>query len=223
MDSKKVTALDDWKCQFTDLDVNKNGTKIAYTITEDFIPFYMTEISGSADQGYTVKNTHRPWFPNIPGTPGDTTELTVKKTVSGAAEEDKAFDIYVRFTSGDDTYVELLNLKATDEAYSFDLVEYGTKIEIIENAPGYDMTCRVNGEEMTSFEVSKDGGDKIEVIVNNHKDVPKEPEKPQDKPEPTPEKKTAVKTGDETNILGYSLLMAIGVLGALVVTRKKHQ
>ena len=47
-----------WKGTFTGLDKFKAGNEIAYTITEDAVDGYTTTISGSADTGYTVTNTH---------------------------------------------------------------------------------------------------------------------------------------------------------------------
>ena len=54
-----------WKYTFTDLPVKKNGKKIVYTVTEDKVPGYDTEING-----YDIKNNHTP----------ATTSVLVKKT-----------------------------------------------------------------------------------------------------------------------------------------------
>ncbi|MCM1126739.1 MAG: Cna B-type domain-containing protein, partial [Lachnospiraceae bacterium] len=53
--SKTVTADDNWSWNFTELDKYANGTEINYTITEEEVDDYTTEVNG-----YDVKNTHAP-------------------------------------------------------------------------------------------------------------------------------------------------------------------
>ncbi len=60
--SKEVTAADGWEWNFTDLDEYKDGEEIVYTITEDAVEGYQTEISGS-----NVKNTHIPETTSVSG------------------------------------------------------------------------------------------------------------------------------------------------------------
>ena len=48
----------DWSYEFKNLDVYKNGNKIKYTISEDEVPEYYTEIDGNMEIGFTVTNTH---------------------------------------------------------------------------------------------------------------------------------------------------------------------
>ncbi len=55
VDTLKVTAADDWKWSFTDLDKYQDGKEILYTITEDAVAGYSTEING-----FDVTNTHKP-------------------------------------------------------------------------------------------------------------------------------------------------------------------
>lgn len=62
-DFKIVTAADGWKWSFIDLPASENGGEIIYTISEDPIPDYSTEITG-----YDVKNTYIPSKINIPVT-----------------------------------------------------------------------------------------------------------------------------------------------------------
>ncbi|MCF0115183.1 MAG: Cna B-type domain-containing protein, partial [Erysipelotrichaceae bacterium] len=61
----KVTAKSGWKWNFTNLPKYKEGKEIKYSITEDVVEWYETEING-----YNVKNTHVP----------ETTEISGKKT-----------------------------------------------------------------------------------------------------------------------------------------------
>ena len=66
---KAVTESDGWEVTFTELPVRKEGKKIVYTVTEDPIEEYTQSITGSADAGFTVTNTHKT---NTPPTPTPT-------------------------------------------------------------------------------------------------------------------------------------------------------
>ena len=60
VDSKTVTAENDWAWTFSDLPGYKNGKQITYTITEDAVTGYETKIDG-----YDVTNTYKPSGDNI--------------------------------------------------------------------------------------------------------------------------------------------------------------
>ena len=60
--SKTVTANDNWKWSFTDLDKYNSGTEIVYTISEDTVADYTTVVNG-----YDVTNTHTPEKISISG------------------------------------------------------------------------------------------------------------------------------------------------------------
>ena len=62
IDSKKITAQDGWKWNFTNLPEYKNGKKITYTITEDPVENYVTTVNG-----YNVTNTHTPELVDFSG------------------------------------------------------------------------------------------------------------------------------------------------------------
>ena len=58
-DTGKTLVLSDdnnWRGSFTDLDLNRDGERIGYSITEDEVEGYTTAIEGSADTGFTVTN-----------------------------------------------------------------------------------------------------------------------------------------------------------------------
>jgi hypothetical protein len=56
--SATLTADNDWSYDFTDLDqADSDGNKITYTLTEDAIAGYSSEVTGDADSGFTVTNT----------------------------------------------------------------------------------------------------------------------------------------------------------------------
>ena len=70
---KEITATDNWQASFTDLPVYKDGKKIVYTITEDPVAGYTSNIDG-----FTVTNRHIPPTtpPTTPPTPPSTTPPT---------------------------------------------------------------------------------------------------------------------------------------------------
>ena len=63
IDSKTVTAEDEWKWSFEDVDRYKDGEEIAYSISEKPVEGYETEVTG-----FNVKNTHVPETVTIEGT-----------------------------------------------------------------------------------------------------------------------------------------------------------
>ncbi len=72
-DSKTVTADEGWKWSFTNLDKYANGSEITYTIEEEAVADYSSEING-----YDVTNTH---------TPGETS-ITVQKVWNDNNDQD---------------------------------------------------------------------------------------------------------------------------------------
>ena len=57
---KTVTpdANGDWKAEFDNLPVNKDGNKIKYTVKEDQVQDYTVTYTGDVDNGYIITNTH---------------------------------------------------------------------------------------------------------------------------------------------------------------------
>ncbi len=55
-----LNAGNNWAGSFTGLDVYKAGQKITYTVQEVAVPGYETVISGNAENGITVTNSHTP-------------------------------------------------------------------------------------------------------------------------------------------------------------------
>ena len=70
--SKTVTASDNWKYSFTNLPEFENGKKISYTVTEDQVKDYSTTVKGYTSSvngkngNFIVTNTHTPSTPNVP-------------------------------------------------------------------------------------------------------------------------------------------------------------
>ena len=67
-----------WSGSFTDLDVNKAGKAIVYTVEEVAVVDYKSEVTGDATTGYTITNSY---------TPGKT-QVPVKKVWNDANNQD---------------------------------------------------------------------------------------------------------------------------------------
>jgi pilin isopeptide linkage protein len=72
-DTGKIVTLNadnKWQGSFDDLDVNKAGKAISYTVQEDKVDGYDASISGDVKDGFTITNTHKT----------ETVDITGKKT-----------------------------------------------------------------------------------------------------------------------------------------------
>lgn len=59
-----------WTGSFDNLDEYADGVKIVYTITEIKVDGYDTAISGNAETGFVISNSHTPATPDEPQNPG---------------------------------------------------------------------------------------------------------------------------------------------------------
>ncbi|MDY4040480.1 MAG: Cna B-type domain-containing protein [Collinsella sp.] len=55
-----LNAGNNWTGSFGNLVTHKDGTAVAYTVSEDAVPAYTTSITGSAGAGFTIANDHTP-------------------------------------------------------------------------------------------------------------------------------------------------------------------
>ena len=139
--SKTVTANDNWKWSFTDLDKYNSGTEIVYTISEDTVADYTTVVDG-----YNITNTHTPEKISISGS----------KTWDDADNQDgkRPESITVRLFA-DGTEVTSKTVTANDNwKWSFtDLDKYNSGTEIvytISEDTVADYTTVVNGYDVTN-------------------------------------------------------------------------
>ena len=120
IESKTVTANDGWKWSFTNLPVNENGEKITYTITENAVEEYTTEING-----YNVTNTHAP----------EKTSVTVTKSWQDSNDQDgrRANDVTISLRANDvDTGKTLVLNEGNSWSGTFsDLDKYENGQEIV--------------------------------------------------------------------------------------------
>ena len=145
--SKKVTKADDWKWKFENLDKYENGKEINYTITEEKVEGYTTEI-----KGYDVKNSY---------TPGKTS-LQVTKAWEDKNDQDgvRPNSVTIKLLAdGVETGKKLVLTKANNWTGSFtDLDEYkdGKKIvyTIKEEPVGNGYKSVITGNEKEGFVVT---------------------------------------------------------------------
>ena len=86
-----LTEADNWSGSFTNLDEYEAGVKIEYTIEEDEVDGYTSEITGDVQKGYVVTNTHTPKKPHLPGDEGD--EDNPKPSTNKHTSEDENLDV----------------------------------------------------------------------------------------------------------------------------------
>lgn len=200
--SKTVKKDDGWKWKFEGLDKYENGKEIKYTITEEAINGYSTEILG-----YDVKNTR---------TPGQTS-VQVTKTWKDQNNKDGMRPKKVRIrllANGVEILGKILELSEmngwTGTFTKLPINKNGKKIEytVKEEPVGNGYQSFVTGNAKEGF-----------VITNLKKSKPpvtppggggKDPENPQ--------------TGDEADIALYASLLAISgitLLLLIILKRKK--
>ena len=80
----KLNAGNGWKGSFDGLPAYKDGKRIAYTVAEDAVEGYSSEVAGDAKGGFTVTNT-KDEKPEAPASGGGTTDTTKGKTGSSGS------------------------------------------------------------------------------------------------------------------------------------------
>ncbi|MCK6139959.1 Cna B-type domain-containing protein, partial [Slackia exigua] len=82
--SLKLNAGNNWKGSFDGLPAFEDGKRIAYTVAEDAVEGYSSEVAGDAKAGFTVTNT-KDERPEAPAPDGGTTDTTKGKTGSSGS------------------------------------------------------------------------------------------------------------------------------------------
>ena len=185
--TKTVKEAEGWKWKFENLDKYENGKEIIYTISEEKVEGYTTEING-----YDVKNSY---------TPGKTS-IQVTKAWEDKNDQDgkRPNSVTIKLlANGKETGKTLTLTKTNNWTGSFaDLDEYknGKKIEytVKEETVGNGYTSVITGSVEKGY------------VVTNIRTPNIPPEKPN---------KESPKTGDAANLSLYTML--IGLSGALLV------
>ena len=74
----KLTEANGWAGSFTDLDADKGGTPIQYTVVEVTVPGYTSKVAGDAASGFTITNSYSP----------ETVDITATKNWDDANNQD---------------------------------------------------------------------------------------------------------------------------------------
>ena len=74
----ELNAANGWTGSFTDLDADKGGTPIQYTVVEVTVPGYTSKVTGDAASGFTITNSYSP----------ETVDITATKNWDDANNQD---------------------------------------------------------------------------------------------------------------------------------------
>ncbi len=138
VDSKTITADDNWAYSFTDLDKYADGIEIVYTIEEVAVDGYETTVDG-----YDITNSHTPETIDISGT----------KTWEDADDQDgkRPESITVRLYANG-TEVDSVTVTADGNwAYSF--------TELAKYADGEEIVYTISEDAVTDYSTTYDGYD----------------------------------------------------------------
>ncbi|QKI00159.1 Cna B-type domain-containing protein [Streptococcus gallolyticus] len=154
VDSKKVTAADDWKYEFKDLPKYKAGQEIKYSVTEEAVKDYETKVSGT-----DITNIHTPETTEISGTKTwddnddqdgkrpDSVTVQLYKSVNGStpvAVEGKTLTITADDKTDDNTWIaSFTNLPQFEKGQ-----EITYSVQETDVADGY--TASVSGQMITN-------------------------------------------------------------------------
>ncbi|MEI3604296.1 Cna B-type domain-containing protein [Pseudogracilibacillus sp. SE30717A] len=148
VDSKEVTADDNWEYSFTNLPKNEAGEEIIYTVTENSVEEYTTEIDGT-----DIINHHKP----------GKTSATVTKHWDDANNQDgiRPGSIEVQLTADGEAYGEPVELASeNDWTYTWD--------ELDEKAAGEAIKYSViELTDVPKYETSVNDTDHGNIIITN--------------------------------------------------------
>lgn len=194
-----LTADNNWQHTFSNLDKEKDGKDIVYTIKEDVVSGYDSEITGNAKDGFIVTNTRRP---DVPST-SDSTSVSVKKVWKGGIGEKAVIHLFA-----DDKEIASYTLTAEDHwQYTF------TNLD--KTRDGREIVYTVKEDAVSGYQSEVSGNMKDGFVVTNTliPTVPSTPSTPAVPPVPKTSKLTP-KTGVDSNVTGWIVLAAVAGIGA---------
>lgn len=204
--SRTVTAKDNWTYSFTGLPVYENGQKIVYTVTEDAVSGYSAEV-----KGYDVINTHVP----------DKTSFFVTKVWKDSGDKDgiRPDRVVVHLlANGRDTGRTITLNSGNGWSGSFQ--------ELDMYAEGKPIKYTVSEEAVSGYKVRITGDStKGYTITNSH--TPEHPRKHPGTKKPgggTPGGTPG--TGDSTHITRYIIVLILALAGlavSLLLLRRRRR
>lgn len=172
VDSVVLSKDNGWKHTFKDLPTVNDNKKITYTVKEEAIKGYKSELSGSEKEGYTITNT-----PEEPKK--ETKEIKVKKVWDTADKKAFAKEIEVVLVKNDEETEKTLTLNE-DNHWQGTFENLDTKDEndkeityTVKEVGEKDNKITFDGKEFkVSYKATTDG-----YIITNSYNPPEEPKK----------------------------------------------
>ena len=154
--SKTVTAADGWEWSFTGLNKNENGKAINYTITEDAVPGYSTEVNGydvtnSYTPGKTSVTVNKVWKDDGNRDGIRPASISVQLLADGAA---KGEPVTLTAENGWTYTWNGLNEKSGGKTISYSVAEVGAVAGYTSSVNGFTIT-NTHEVEKTSIDVEK--------------------------------------------------------------------
>ena len=156
VDSVTLNTGNNWKHTFAGLEKYKDGKEIKYTIKEDAIANYKTDISGDAASGFTVKNTNteKVTVPVEKKWVGKSTNKVEVKLLADGTEKGSA-----DLTAADSWKHEFKNLPKYDSADGHEIVYTIKEVKI----SGYNTV--ISGTAKDGFTITNTIIGKVSVPV----------------------------------------------------------
>lgn len=151
VDTRVVTADEDWKYQFTDLDkYDQNGVEIEYTVKEQDVPGYQSEVDG-----FDITNTR-----------SEQKSIEITKSWKDDDSESRPASITVHLLQNGEVYDTVEITEADGWSYEFDQLESFDENGVaytyaIEEEPVEGYASEVNGFDITNTRIGKHS---IEVL-----------------------------------------------------------
>ena len=144
--NRTLTEADQWATEFTNLNKYEKGQEVVYSLEEDAVPHYQSQVTGNAADGFVVTNTYKP----------ETVKISGQKVWDDADNQDgkRPASVKVKILNGDTVVDEQNVTSANDWKYeSKALPKYASGQEITytvseEAVPGY--TSKVDGYNITN-------------------------------------------------------------------------
>ena len=67
VENRTLTEADQWAIEFTNLNKYEKGQEVVYSLEEDAVPHYQSQVTGNAADGFVVTNTYKPETIKISG------------------------------------------------------------------------------------------------------------------------------------------------------------
>ena len=146
VENRTLTEADQWATEFTNLNKYEKGQEVVYSLEEDAVPHYQSQVTGNAADGFVVTNTYKP----------ETVKISGQKKWDDAENQDgkRPNAVRVKILKGQDI-VDVQEVTAANgwKYESNPLPKYASGQEIAytvaeEAVPGY--TSKVDGYNITN-------------------------------------------------------------------------